>query len=533
MANPTVRHGTSSSSVMSAAGRAAWDEDHEVDMTQYTAADVNYTPSGSGAPVIPVATALNNLFWNVKTNGGATGDGTTDDTTAVQLAIDNLNTAGGGFLYFPRGTYLTGKLTVKSSVRVIGDGVGATTIKLKNSTNDHLIQVATDASNVEISYVTLDGNRLNQSAGHTLRSAGHTNLWIHHIEAKNAWQYGIGLQAGTQTGTWIHDCYIHATGGDCIDFKNVNDDNSDAYLARLRLEDFGQEATLTTQTGLDMRGPCHATDITVSSFPSSGDGVGIRFRHGELLVSTGLGAHHSTLKGFHVSASGATSIGVDIVARDVQVTDGYVTGALRGVEVIAERCSVHQVTAESCTEGFRTTTDGGSIIATDTVFSSCLARSNTDGFRIVTDNCELQNCRALDNTDKGIQIDAGADNTLVVGGRVNNNNGGNVSDGGTASKFRNLNGYVNEVQNLTSGTFAIDSTGTRTFTVAHGLSVTPNIGDVTLTYCRETNVSDERIGLLKVDAVDGTNVTGRAVVTTASGTASATATVRISVRTKC
>lgn len=38
---------------------------------------------------------------------GATGDGTTDDRAAVQLAFDAAHAAGGGTVYFPAGTYLT------------------------------------------------------------------------------------------------------------------------------------------------------------------------------------------------------------------------------------------------------------------------------------------------------------------------------------------------------------------------------------------------------------------------------------------
>ena len=46
-------------------------------------------------------------WYNVKSYG-ATGDGTTDDTTAVQAAIDAAITAGGGVVYFPRGVYAIG-----------------------------------------------------------------------------------------------------------------------------------------------------------------------------------------------------------------------------------------------------------------------------------------------------------------------------------------------------------------------------------------------------------------------------------------
>lgn len=46
-------------------------------------------------------------FFNVKTYG-AVGNGSTDDTTAVQSAIDAAASAGGGVVYFPRGVYVIG-----------------------------------------------------------------------------------------------------------------------------------------------------------------------------------------------------------------------------------------------------------------------------------------------------------------------------------------------------------------------------------------------------------------------------------------
>ncbi len=51
-----------------------------------------------------VANLASNGWYNVRSYG-ATGDGTTDDTTYVQAAIDAAIAAGGGVVYFPRGVY--------------------------------------------------------------------------------------------------------------------------------------------------------------------------------------------------------------------------------------------------------------------------------------------------------------------------------------------------------------------------------------------------------------------------------------------
>jgi hypothetical protein len=54
---------------------------------------------------------------------GATGNGTTDDTTAIQNAINEVNSLGGGIVFFPAGTYLVSStLTVSSGVTLHGTG---------------------------------------------------------------------------------------------------------------------------------------------------------------------------------------------------------------------------------------------------------------------------------------------------------------------------------------------------------------------------------------------------------------------------
>ncbi|MGB8413905.1 MAG: glycosyl hydrolase family 28-related protein [Candidatus Binatus sp.] len=79
-----------------------------------------------------VAFAVGDLGWlNVKTDFGAVGDGSHDDTPAIQAAIQALGSTG-GTVYFPPGTYsTTASLTVTNAtgVRLVGDSSTASLIQ--------------------------------------------------------------------------------------------------------------------------------------------------------------------------------------------------------------------------------------------------------------------------------------------------------------------------------------------------------------------------------------------------------------------
>lgn len=66
---------------------------------------------------------------------------------------------------------------------------------------------------------------------------------------------------------------------------------------------------------------------------------------------------------------------------------------------------------------------------------------------------------------------------------------------------------------------------TRNFSIPHGLLYTPNIKNVSLTLQKETSVSDWQANLLYVDSVDGANINGALKVGNASGTANAKVTI--------
>ena len=86
---------------------------------------------------------------------------------------------------------------------------------------------------------------------------------------------------------------------------------------------------------------------------------------------------------------------------------------------------------------------------------------------------------------------------------------------------------ITAITTLLSGTFAIDSTGIKTVTTAHGLSVTPSIQDVQVSVTEDSNVDDWAFNLLKVESVDATNIVCKLNVSTASATGGATAKLAI------
>lgn len=60
------------------------------------------------------------VLVNVK-DFGAKGDGITDDTLAIQSAINHLGKEG-GIVYFPIGTFLCNNIQLKSNLSIVGDG---------------------------------------------------------------------------------------------------------------------------------------------------------------------------------------------------------------------------------------------------------------------------------------------------------------------------------------------------------------------------------------------------------------------------
>jgi Pectate lyase superfamily protein len=89
---------------------------------------------------------------------GAKGDGSTDDTAAINAAIA---AGGGGVVYLPKGTYsVTGLNSPAANTRLLGAGRHATTIKRLNQSGSKPLLMFSNLG-ASVSSLKIDGNRAN------------------------------------------------------------------------------------------------------------------------------------------------------------------------------------------------------------------------------------------------------------------------------------------------------------------------------------------------------------------------------------
>lgn len=129
-----------------------------------SSASISHIASGTGATATTVQTKLRETV-SVK-DFGATGDGTTDDRTAIVAAIAALASAG-GTLYFPPGTYVIndGITISNSNLRLLGAGT-ASVIQVNQTNGINTFMFNLSGSNVSFERLKLRrGTNTNAAVG--------------------------------------------------------------------------------------------------------------------------------------------------------------------------------------------------------------------------------------------------------------------------------------------------------------------------------------------------------------------------------
>ena len=194
--------------------KAGHDEDQTSDIR-----DIPASPSSGPYSEYAVKAAASTVV-NVKNPAfGAKGDGKTDDTAAIQKAIDAVAAKGGGIVDIPNGTYLintlhqessyfeTSGLVMKSNVTL---RMTSTTL-LKAMPNDSqyaAIITIKDANNVHLIGGTIEGDRASHTGeygewGHGVSITNSTNVTVKNVTAKECW--GDGFYVGKRGGSNINN----------------------------------------------------------------------------------------------------------------------------------------------------------------------------------------------------------------------------------------------------------------------------------------------------------------------------------------
>jgi hypothetical protein len=163
---------------------------------------------------------------------GAFGDGSTDDSDAIQDATNACAAAGGGVVYFPPGTYITSGRSLGTNVRWVGAGKRASVLKLKDSANEQIVY-SSAVHGCGLFDLGFDGNNANQSGGdyQPVSFAECNNVEIHNIRidrgtdgTKGAYGAATGLRVSGGTGHRLHRIEVTGDGiGYGIQIRNTSE----------------------------------------------------------------------------------------------------------------------------------------------------------------------------------------------------------------------------------------------------------------------------------------------------------------------
>lgn len=152
------------------------------------ASNITYTPAGTGAVATTVQTKLRESV-SVK-DFGAVGDGVTNDTAAIQAAI---NAAAGKTLYINAGTYITRQLNLVSDLTIVFDPSAVLQAAVGYTATECVMRLTS------ISNVVIHGN--------------HANIVMNKAEYTTGEQRH-GIRLVTCSNVTINDLHVSDTGGD-------------------------------------------------------------------------------------------------------------------------------------------------------------------------------------------------------------------------------------------------------------------------------------------------------------------------------
>lgn len=410
-----------------------------------------------------------------------------DAANVINNVIANLPSTGSK-IFIREGTYETTLSTPtilykKSFITIEGSGYN-TVLKAGNGVNaDVLSAERRNNQGVILRNFRIDGNKANNTSGRGLVFTGYY-CSLDNIRIKDCVGNGFDAEVPVRVSESMVDNYItnimtsHNGGTGFIWGTNIGGGGTDNYFINI-LSDYNDGDGIDFKTG-----PIYGWNI--NTYWNGGDGLIIRGAYSRLVVCV---------------ADANQKNGVILYK-----TGGYDTMIVGGRAINNSRSSA------GAYHGFHFNGDG-----VNTTFRGTLI------------GCWATDMQGTKTQGWGVKLtnDTAASRNYVIGGDFSGNLDGSVEIP-TATGFENVMRVVGcnsplLINDVYSPTFTIDSTGTKTVTIPHGLDRIPAPRNCQLTVVENTAVDDWAYNLLKVVSTDATNVIAKINVSTASTTKGATA----------
>jgi hypothetical protein len=369
---------------------------------------------------------------------GATGDGTTDDTGAIQAAITAV-TASNGSVYVPTGTYNITSLTITSSITLYGDGVGSI-LRTTSATGDaiYIDGVGNDPGCV-LEYLYINST-VTRTAGYMVNSHSSQGTKIRNCRIDNGYN-GVGITGNVVQGVYIQNCVFYgiSLAGSAIDVTAqvltqgiVGSVFSDLWIA-------GTSSLVHTGNGINVA--C-VGDLTINNVSTLYCDTGLNVQPAtgatvQALFVSNCFFDSGDLQGLNFSPAGG-SIQLVKCVNVWAATFGLNGALLSGTGNILETEFVNCTFAGNGNNGLFI----ASTIATNTSFiGGCLAQNvnagfiafaNVNNFRII--GATIGATGQFTANNYGVEINPGtSDNYIISNNTFTTNTTANYVDGGTGN----------------------------------------------------------------------------------------------------
>ena len=173
--------------------------------TAFGSTDLNLQKDVASTPATwspkRLSITVGTAFLNIKDPAyGAIGDGTTDDTAAIQAAIDAAEAAGGGIVLLPPGTYkVTGALVIDSpGVSVVGIGAP---IVVTTSSSANVYTITADRTVISDHRINVSDAVGSDSTGYGISISGADYCTMRNVEIGRGETYKHARAISITTGS--------------------------------------------------------------------------------------------------------------------------------------------------------------------------------------------------------------------------------------------------------------------------------------------------------------------------------------------